>query len=64
MHIDDLLRKMVERKASDLHLKAGSPPVLRIDGKLTEIDTDRLSPEGLEKLIFGILKESQKKTIH
>jgi Tfp pilus assembly pilus retraction ATPase PilT len=29
-----LLRRMVEQKASDLHLKAGSPPVLRIDGEL------------------------------
>jgi len=34
MNIDDLLRIVVERGASDLHLKVGSPPVLRINGKL------------------------------
>ncbi len=34
MNIDDLLRVVVEREASDLHLKTGSPPVLRIHGKL------------------------------
>jgi twitching motility protein PilT len=34
MNIDDLLRAVVERGASDLHLKAGSPAVLRIHGKL------------------------------
>jgi Tfp pilus assembly pilus retraction ATPase PilT len=30
--IDDLLREMMARNASDLHIKAGSPPVMRIDG--------------------------------
>ena len=34
MHIKELLRLMVERNASDLHLKAGGPPILRIDGAL------------------------------
>ncbi len=37
MHIDDLLRQLVERKGSDLHIKAGEPPVLRIFGDLTRL---------------------------
>ncbi len=60
MHIDDLLKVMVKRKASDLHLKVGSPPVLRIDGVLTPLDSKRLTPEGLEDIIFSILNEKQK----
>ena len=34
MHINDLLKIASERKASDLHLKVGSHPVLRINGEL------------------------------
>ena len=37
MDIDTLLREMVGKKASDLHLRVASPPMLRIDGKLTPI---------------------------
>ena len=36
--IDDLLRRVVERNASDLHLKVGSPPVIRVDGELERLD--------------------------
>ncbi|HEX7099047.1 MAG TPA: PilT/PilU family type 4a pilus ATPase [Acidimicrobiia bacterium] len=36
--IDDLLRRVVERNASDLHLKVGSPPVIRVDGELQRLD--------------------------
>ena len=37
MHINDLLKVATERGASDLHLKVGSNPVLRIDGHLTPL---------------------------
>jgi twitching motility protein PilT len=39
MQVDDLLRLAVERGASDLHLKVGSPPLLRVDGALQPVDT-------------------------
>lgn len=60
MRIDDLLKTMVEKKSSDLHLKVGMPPILRIDGKLTPLDQERFSPEGLEALVFGMLTDKQK----
>lgn len=59
-YIDELLTAMVERKASDLHLKAGMPPVLRVDGKLTPLDGEKLSPENVENLVFAVLNERQK----
>ena len=46
LSIDDLLRRAVENKASDLHLKVGSHPVLRINGELIPlVETKRLMQE-------------------
>src|SRR5438132_8127033 len=60
MHIDDLLRMLVEREASDLHLRAGEPPVMRIHGELTRTDLPRLTGEAIENLLFAILNEERK----
>ena len=38
MNIDDLLRIAMERRSSDLHLKVGNYPHLRIDGDLSAVD--------------------------
>ncbi|HEX2154161.1 MAG TPA: PilT/PilU family type 4a pilus ATPase, partial [Acidimicrobiia bacterium] len=49
--IDDLLRRVVESSASDLHLKVGSPPVVRVDGDLTRLDDfPSLKPDDTEAL--------------
>ena len=56
-----LLREMIERDASDLHLTAGERPMLRIDGKLTNGSVDRkLTPRETESLAYSILTEEQK----
>lgn len=52
---------MVRRKASDLHLKAGSPPTLRIEEKLVPFDLPSLTPTDMEKMAFSLLNEEQKK---
>ena len=45
--IDELLAVMVERDASDLHMTAGSPPVIRVNGRLERLlDYDKLTPGG------------------
>src|SRR5438034_7318813 len=44
--VDDLLRRAVENKSSDLHLKVGNHPYLRVDGLLTPLtDVPRVTPE-------------------
>ena len=43
--MDELLQIMVQAGASDLHVKAGSPPVLRVDGELKPLDLPVLTPE-------------------
>jgi len=59
LHVDDLLRAMVERKASDLHLSVGSPPTLRVDGELAQAVSDKLSPTSINELIYAILSDEQ-----
>lgn len=58
--IDDLLRELVERDASDLHLKAGFPPCMRIRGDLMRLDIPALSIEDHNNRLFSILNEERK----
>ncbi|MCI0404574.1 MAG: type IV pilus twitching motility protein PilT [candidate division Zixibacteria bacterium] len=52
---------MVKRGASDLHLTVGTPPQLRIDGKLSKIEGyDLLVPEDTKKLAYSIMNEKQR----
>ncbi len=59
MNLKNLLEKMVRDEASDLHLKAGSPPVLRINGKLQVLKAEPLSPEELRKTAQQIMTKEQ-----
>ncbi|MFH1767365.1 MAG: type IV pilus twitching motility protein PilT [Patescibacteria group bacterium] len=61
--IDKLLQIASEQKASDLHLLVGKPPILRIDGQLTELtEFSPLTPDDTQRLVFSILtKEQQQK---
>src|SRR3984893_18789027 len=61
MHIDDLLRIAMERKASDLHLKVGNYPHLRIDGELVSLtDQPRISAEDMLNMAFSMMSNRQK----
>src|SRR5258707_9644986 len=61
MHINDLLKTAVERKASDLHLKVGAFPVLRVDGALKPLDeTRRLLQADTIAMAFSIMPARQK----
>ncbi len=61
MSVDDLLRRAVETKASDLHLKVGNHPYLRIDGQLApQTDCSRISPEDMLAMAFSMMSNRQK----
>jgi len=61
MNIDDLLRIAMERRASDLHLKVGNYPHLRIDGDLTPLtDQPRVSAEDMLTMAFSMMSARQK----
>src|SRR5436853_3301969 len=61
MSIDDLLRIAMERKASDLHLKVGNYPHLRVDGELVPLtDQTRISAEDMLNMAFSMMSNRQK----
>lgn len=54
--IDRLLQRMVEMKASDLHLCVGAPPMLRLDGDMVPLSgEDRLSPESIQSILWPMV---------
>ncbi|MBI5894021.1 MAG: type IV pili twitching motility protein PilT, partial [Deltaproteobacteria bacterium] len=56
-----VLNLAVKEKASDVHFKAGLPPVLRIHGSLVPVaKTERLAPDEIAKIAMRILNEPQK----
>lgn len=57
--LDSLLRLMFEKNASDLHLTAGMPPMLRIDGEIVATDLDKLKEETCRSLITSVLTDEQ-----
>ena len=62
--IEVLLEEVVKKKASDLHLQVGLPPMLRVDGTLAPVSgADALTEETVETLIFAILDEDQKQIL-
>jgi twitching motility protein PilT len=62
--IEVLLEEVVKKKASDLHIQVGLPPMLRVDGALMPVSgADVLTDEAVETLIFAVLDEDQKQIL-
>ncbi len=58
-HIDDLLRAMVDKGSSDLHIAVGIPPIIRVDGALVPMPWEKMSPQHTQRLIYDILTDDQ-----
>jgi twitching motility protein PilT len=59
-----MLALMVQSDASDLHLTAGSPPVIRVTGRLAQLpDYEQLEPEQIRTLMYRILSTEQQKVL-
>lgn len=64
LRIEVLLEEVVRRKASDLHLQVGLPPMLRVDGSLVPVaGFNPLDEAGLETLVFAILDQDQRQIL-
>src|SRR3954454_21834228 len=64
VRIEVLLDEVIKKKASDLHLQVGLPPMLRVDGALGPVTgSDVLDEAAVESLIFAILDEDQKQIL-
>ena len=61
MELNDILKIGLQNKASDIHIKAGLPPIYRINGKLVPLKTDkRLTPQEVSRIAFSIMNPGQK----
>jgi twitching motility protein PilT len=60
--IQELLSKMVEMSASDLHITTSKPPLFRVHGNLRPMMTDPLNPEDCLRLAYGVMNEGQRKS--
>lgn len=64
LRIESLLEEVIKRKASDLHLQVGLPPMLRVDGLLAPVSgSSVLNDEAVESLIFAVLDDEQKQIL-
>ena len=58
--LTQLLKVMLDQGASDLHITAGTPPQLRIDGNLIKLKTDELNGVDTKQLCYSILTDAHK----
>jgi twitching motility protein PilT len=59
-NMHQLLKAMIEKGASDLHITTGTPPQLRIDGKLHPLKMPPMSPQETKQLCYSVLTDAQK----
>jgi twitching motility protein PilT len=60
MEITDLLISTNRNGASDLHLSAGNPPLMRVDGEILPLNTPPLAPDQIKEMLYGIMTEAQR----
>ncbi len=63
IEIQEILQLVVDRAASDLHLKGNQPPIVRIGGKLIRTSLPSLNKDDVQRLIFSMLTAEQRKTV-
>ena len=61
MEIADLLAFSVKNKASDLHLSAGLPPLIRVNGDIRRINVEPLEHKGVHSMVYDIMNNGQRK---
>ncbi|HYJ85203.1 MAG TPA: type IV pilus twitching motility protein PilT [Pyrinomonadaceae bacterium] len=61
--LDEILRQMASREASDLHLTSASAPYFRIHGEMVKLNYKQLTPELCQALLFEVLTEQQRETL-
>jgi twitching motility protein PilT len=61
--IEDLMEEIIRRGGSDIHISAGLPPYFRINGELQPTEYDPLTPEEVQRLIFSMLNNTQRKQL-
>ena len=60
VELKNLLEVLIEKKASDLHITTGVPPVVRVDGKLVRLNTEPLTGTETKRLCYSVLTDAQR----
>jgi twitching motility protein PilT len=58
-----VLLTVMERKASDLHMTAGAPPMIRVDGKLEPLDYPKMTPQVVREVVYSVLSNDQRQRL-
>ena len=61
LEIDKLFRALVKLKGSDLHLKVGRPPIVRVNGELRPLQRGPIDDEEMVRLCFPMMNDRNKK---
>ncbi|HSI72666.1 MAG TPA: type IV pilus twitching motility protein PilT [Fimbriimonas sp.] len=61
MHLDEILHMAMDRKASDIHLTVGLPPMIRVDGEVVALPFKALKPEDTRRLVYETLSDENLK---
>src|SRR5207237_9168984 len=61
--VNKLFRMVMKMEASDIHLKAGQPPMMRLKGDIRRTEMRPLSNEDLERLLFPLLNQRTRKIL-
>lgn len=59
-NMEELIVEAINRRASDLHLSAGIPPTVRVDGKLEPIGDENCTPPDIEGIVIPVMSEMQR----
>jgi len=57
LEVDRLFEALVRLQGSDLHMKVGQPPIIRVKGSLQPLKHDKLDDETMQRLIFAMLDD-------
>ncbi len=60
MDLTQLLAFAMQNNASDLHLSAACPPIIRVDGEMKRVKTDPLSSEDIRSMLYSVMSEDQR----
>jgi len=61
--IDRFLKRMVERRGSDLHIKSGSTPKIRVDGQITDLSREVLSPMAVDRVLKEVMSDYEREVL-
>ena len=61
LEVDKIFRALVKLEGSDLHLKVGRPPIVRVDGTLRELNRGPIEREEMVRLLFPMMDKKNQK---